>query len=53
MDFIIGLLPTKIKTGEVVNVILVIINKYIKFLGYFAIIIIIITVELADLFLKW
>ena len=52
MDFIIGLPPIKIKTGEVANTILVIINRYIKFLKYFAIIIIITAVELADLFLK-
>ena len=53
MDFIIGLPPTKIKTGKVANTILVIINRYIKFLEYFIIIIIIITIELVDLFLKW
>ena len=52
MDFIIGLPPTKIRTREVANAILVIINRYIKFLGYFAIIIIITVVELADLFLE-
>jgi len=52
MDFITGLPPTKIKTGEVANTILVIINRYIKFLGYFAVLIIIIVVELADLFLE-
>jgi len=52
MDFIIGLPPTKIRTKEVANTILVIVNKYIKFLGYFAIIIIIIAAELANLFLK-
>jgi hypothetical protein len=52
MDFIIGLPPTKIRTREVTNAILVIINRYIKFLGYFAIIITIIVVELADLFLE-
>ena len=52
MDFIIGLPPTKIRTREVANTILVIINRYIKFLGYFTIIIIIIVVELVDLFLK-
>jgi hypothetical protein len=28
MDFIIGLPPTKIRTGEVANIILVIINRY-------------------------
>jgi len=50
MDFIIGLPPTKIRTRKVTNAILVIINRYIKFLGYFAIIIIIIIVALADLF---
>jgi len=52
MDFIIGLPPTKIRTGEVANAILVIINRYTKFLGYFTIIITIMAVELADLFLK-
>ena len=52
MGFIIGLPPTKIRTREVANAILVIINRYIKSLGYFAVIIIIIVVELADLFLK-
>ena len=52
MDFITGLPPTKIRTGEVANAILVIINRYIKFLKYFAIIIIIIVVKLADLFLE-
>jgi len=52
MDFIIGLPPTKIRTGEVANTILVIINRYIKFLGYFAVIITIIVVELVDLFLE-
>ena len=34
------------------NAILVIVNRYIKFLGYFAVIIIIIVAELADLFLE-
>ena len=52
IDFIIGLPPTKIRTGEVANTILVIINRYIKFLGYFTIIIISIVVELADIFLE-
>jgi len=52
MDFITGLPPTKIRTREVANAILVIVNRYIKFLGYFAILITIIAVELADLFLK-
>jgi len=52
MDFIIGLPPTKIRIGEVANTILVIVNRYIKFLGYFAIIIMIIAAELADLFLE-
>jgi len=52
MDFIIGLPPTKIRIGKVANAILVIINRYTKFLGYFAVIIIIIAVELVDLFLK-
>ena len=53
MDFIIGLPPTNIKTREVTNTILVIIDRYIKFLWYFTVIIIITAVELADLFLKW
>jgi len=52
IDFIIGLPPTKTRTGEVANAILVIINRYTKFLGYFTIIIIITAAELADLFLK-
>jgi len=52
MDFIIGLPPTKIRTGEVANAILVIVNRYIKFLGYFTIIIMITAVELVDLFLE-
>jgi len=52
IDFIIGLPPTKTKTGEVANAILVIVNRYIKFLGYFAILIMIIVAELVDLFLK-
>jgi len=52
LHFIIGLPPTKTRTREVANAILVIINRYIKFLGYFTIIIIIIVVELADLFLE-
>jgi len=52
IDFIIGLPPTKTRIGEVANAILVIVNKYTKFLEYFAIIIIIIAAELADLFLE-
>ena len=52
IDFITGLPPTKIKTGEVANTILVIVNRYTKFSGYFAVIITITAVELADLFLK-
>jgi hypothetical protein len=52
MDFIIGLPPTKTRTGEVANAILVIVNRYIKFLGYFTVIIIITAAELADLFLE-
>jgi len=52
INFIIGLPPTKIRIGEVANAILVIVNRYIKFLGYFTVIITIIVVELADLFLK-
>ena len=34
IDFIIGLLPINIRTGEVTNTILVIINRYIKISGY-------------------
>ena len=52
IDFIIDLPPTKIKTREVANTILVIINRYIKFLKYFTVTIIITAVKLADLFLK-
>jgi len=52
IDFIIGLPPTKIRTKEVTNAILVIVDRYIKFLGYFTIIITITAVELVDLFLK-
>jgi hypothetical protein len=52
MDFIIGLPPTKIRTREVTNAILVIVNRYIKFLGYFTVIIMITVVELVDLFLE-
>jgi len=53
MDFIIGLPPTKIRTREVANAILVIVNRYIKFLGYFTVIITITAAELVDLFLEW
>ena len=52
MDFITNLPPAKIRTREVANAILVIINRYIKFLKYFAVIIMITAAELADLFLK-
>ena len=52
MDFIIGLPPTKIRTEKVANTILVIVNRYIKFLGYFAITTIITAAELVDLFLE-
>jgi hypothetical protein len=52
MDFITGLPPAKIRTREVANAILVIINRYIKFLAYFVIIIIITAAELVDLFLE-
>jgi len=52
MDFIIGLPPTKTRIEEVANAILVIVNRYIKFLGYFAVITMITAVELADLFLE-
>jgi hypothetical protein len=59
MDFIIGLPPAKIRTREVINTILVIVNRYIKSLKYFVIIIIITAAavaaaaaKLVDLFLK-
>ena len=52
MDFIIDLPPVKIKTEEVTNTILIIINRYIKFLKYFTVITTITAAELADLFLK-
>jgi len=52
MDFIIGLPPTKIRTKEVANTTLVIFNRYIKILGYFAVIITIIVAKLVDLFLE-
>jgi len=52
MDFIIGLPPIKTRTREVANAILVIVNRYTKFLGYFAVLITITVAELADLFLK-
>jgi intergrase/recombinase len=52
IDFIIGLPPAKIRTEKVADAILIIINRYIKFSGYFIVIIIITTAELADLFLK-
>ena len=52
MDFIIGLPPTKIRIREVANTILVIVDRYIKFLGYFTVITTITAVELADLFLE-
>ena len=52
IDFIIGLPPTKTRTREVANAILVIVNRYMKFSGYFAVIIMITAVELADLFLE-
>ena len=52
IDFIISLPPTKIRIGEVVNIILIIINRYTKFLEYFAVIIIIIAAELVGLFLE-
>jgi hypothetical protein len=49
----IGLLTDYlIRTREVTNAILAIVNRYIKFLGYFTIIIIIIVVELVGLFLE-
>ena len=52
IGFIIGLPPAKIKTKEVANILRVIVNRYMKFLGYFAVIITIMAVELADLFLE-
>jgi hypothetical protein len=52
MDFITGLPPVKIRTEEVTDAILVIIDRYIKFLKYFIIITMITAVELADLFLE-
>ena len=52
IDFIIGLPPAKIRTKEVTNTILIIINRYIKFLKYFTVITTIIAAELADLFLE-
>ena len=52
MDFIIGLPPAKIKTKEVADAILVIINRYTKFLKYFTVIITITVAKLVDLFLE-
>ena len=52
MDFITGLPPAKIRTKEVANTILIIINRYIKFSEYFTVIIIITAAKLVDLFLK-
>ena len=52
IDFITGLPPAKIRTREVADAILVIINRYTKFLGYFTVTTIITTAELADLFLE-
>ena len=52
IDFIIGLPPTNIRTGEVANAILIIVDRYIKFLEYFTVITIIMAAELVDLFLK-
>jgi len=52
IDFITGLPPTKIRTGEVANAILVIVDRYIKFLGYFTVLTTITAAELADLFLE-
>ena len=52
IDFIIGLPSAKIKTEEVINTILVIINRYTKFLKYFTVIIMITAAELTDLFLE-
>ena len=51
MDFITDVPPTKIRTREVADAILIIINKYIKVLKYFTVIIIITVAELIDLFL--
>ena len=53
IDFITGLPSTKTRTKEVTNTIIIIINRYIKFLKYFAVIITITVIELADLFLEW
>ena len=52
IDFIIGLPPAKIRTKKVANIILVIIDRYTKFLKYFAVIITITAAELVDLFLE-
>jgi hypothetical protein len=48
-----GLPPTKIRTKEVTNTILIIVNRYTKFLKYFTVITTITVAELADLFLEW
>ena len=53
MDFITGLPPTIIRTKEVTDAILVIINRYTKFLEYFTVTTIITAaVKLVDLFLE-
>ena len=52
IDFIIGLPPTKTRTKEVADAILVIVNRYIKFSKYFTITITITAVKLTDLFLE-
>jgi hypothetical protein len=44
--------PAKIRTGKVADAILVIVDRYTKFLGYFAVTITITAAELADLFLE-
>ena len=53
IDFIIGLTPTKRKTKKVADTILIIINRYTKFLRYFTVITTITAAELVDLFLEW
>ena len=52
IHFIIDLPPTKIKIGEVINAILIIVDRYTKFAKYFVVKIIIMAVKLVDLFFK-
>ena len=52
IDFITGLPPAKTRTREVADVILVIVNRYTKFLRYFTVITTIMAAELTDIFLK-